>query len=166
MSGLVLDGGQYLPHYGVCRSMAAPSRRYDVVVCPEDVCFQVKPLKLLAARVVATSLHVSKRSCPADLMDLVESQQDEIWLHFEEKQRTCESLVGRIKVGEFTLFKGFEERMIASMFTVDLVKAASNVLRFCFFSLFLSPLSNSHSYTTIDSSFFANLNQPFWIQRV
>lgn len=111
--------------------MAVNYERYPTAVkCPEDVCYQVKDLKHLAARVVATTLHLSARSCPVDLMDLVESQQQEKWLHFEAKDRTCPSLGGPLKVGEFALFPDCTTRVVPAMFTVDLHRTAPDVLRF------------------------------------
>ncbi len=119
----------YQPHFGVCRVMAMPRHR-NVAVCPDEVAYEPKSLAALAARVVSTSLHVSARAVPAELLELVHAQAVDGWLPFDTKERTCESLQGQLKYGEFALFPEFDARPTPTMFTVELRVAATHVLRF------------------------------------
>lgn len=54
---------------------------------------------------------------------------DESWMQFEVKSRDCDE-VGPLKVGEFGRFPMFASVPCPAMFSVDLVRAARNTLRF------------------------------------
>ncbi len=97
---------------------------------PEEVCNVLKPLKLLALHAVATKLHLSKSQLLVDLQDLVSEVTDPEWQQFDRKGRSCPDLAGLIKIGEFGRFPTATNEFCPGMFSIDLVKAAQNTLRF------------------------------------
>jgi hypothetical protein len=128
---LATEGPIYRPHFGVCLRRAPP-RADSIVKCPEEVIYQLKSLRELAARVVATTLHLSARSKPVDLLDVIECASSEVWSHFTEKEIDCPDVqqAGGPVVGSFGLFPHCTQRMEPSMFSVDLAGSAKGVLQF------------------------------------
>lgn len=100
------------------------------VECPVDCVYQVKTLAQLAARVVATNA-ARDVECPQHVRELLdEASADEEWKQFVEKDRSCESVQGRMKIGEFGLFPHASDAPVATMFTTDLCSGARFTLKF------------------------------------
>ena len=106
--------------------MYVPQLELASPVCPVDVCYEVKPLQQLCARVVGATRIAPE--VPSFLTSLVQAQEGPDWLPCLAKDRSCSSV--SLKVGTFEAFPHWQEEAVPEMFSIDLCIAAQNTLRF------------------------------------
>lgn len=111
-----------------------------MVVCPEEVAYQVKSLSALAARKLAT-LQTVDESMPTHLKELVErekavdadggdGEEKAPWLPFEMKSRDCETVKCGLKIGNFACFPMFDTQVNPTMFSINLAVEIQHTVRF------------------------------------